>query len=235
MRLIVSYRGVILLIVVLILSGSSFERSDARRAPTFGEYETPTAEGSKGIRQGGQVDPGRWYVYRDADSPENHGEWSNWLPKEASQMIKLSLVDKANPMSGAHAIRVEVTFAFPGWCGIAVASQPDCWGETPVPSFDLRKAKRLVFSARGEKGDESIQVKVAITGDKPYGDSAKIPAATRWIALTKDWKQYDLPLKGYNLSRVITPFVFVTDMSHNDAPKITFYMDEIYFEMEGGK
>lgn len=176
----------------------------------------------------------KWYIYQDADSILNHGEWTNWMAeRDPGRMMELSFVDSQNPYSGLTALRVNANFQHSSWGGIAVASEPNYWGETPSDfAYDLRNARRLVFYARGENGGEMIRIKVAIAGDQPYGDSAKSPAATRWIRLTRDWQRYELSLQGCDLRRVITPFVFVTDRAHNEERAITFYLDEIYFEIE---
>ena len=177
----------------------------------------------------------KWYIYKDADSTENHGEWTNWMAeRDPATMMTLSLVDSGRPYSGrGSSIRATVNFQSSSWGGIAVASNADYWGETPSDiAYNLSGARRLVFRARGKRGGEMIQVKVAIAGDKPYGDSSKTPAATNWIRLTSDWQRYELSLDGYNLRRVITPFAFVTNRVHNERDTIVFYLDDIYFEME---
>jgi hypothetical protein len=177
----------------------------------------------------------RWYVYKDANSPENHGVWSGWMPAEATSMVTLNMAcrDEQDGATGETSIRTGVRLSSPWWCGVAVTCKEGYWGESPYDgAYDLSKAKRLVFKARGEKGGESIQVKVAIAGDKSYGDSAKIPAATPWISLTKDWKVYELGMQGVDLSRVITPFCWVINQDQNGAGPVTFYLDDIYFVME---
>lgn len=190
----------------------------------------PSQNGSGFIRPNTQ----KWYIYKDADSKENHGEWTNWMAqRNPENMMELSLVDRTHPYSGDTAIKVKVNFKNSSWGGIAVASLPNYWGETQSNfAYDLSNAERLVFYARGESGGESIQVKVAIAGDKPYGDSSKIPASTRWINLSAGWQRYELSLEGFNLRRVITPFSFVTDKAHNGRDSITIYLDEIYFVLK---
>jgi hypothetical protein len=140
-------------------------------------------------------------------------------------------VDKKDPHTGETCVRVGVTLKPPFWCGIAVSCAPKFWGKKPgVPAFNLSRAKKLVFYARGDQGGEYIQVKVAITGDERFGDSAKFPAATKWLSLRKGWQRYELDLRGYDLKRVVTPFVFVTDLTHNRPGSFTFYLDDIHFE-----
>jgi len=151
-------------------------------------------------------------------------------------MISLSLVDKTDPKFGETAVRMTVTFKTPNWCGLAVACAPDYWGKEPsVAAWDLRGAKKLVFWARGDKGTESIQVKTMVTGGERFGDSTTIAPATPWLSLTKGWKQYELSLEGVDASRVVTNFCVVTNKDHNENAAITFYLDEIYVEMGGGK
>lgn len=175
----------------------------------------------------------RWYVYRDGQSDSNHGVWTNYMPETGGQMIKLNLMDGADPASGATCVQVAVNLKRPWWCGVAVASKADYWGTRPwKEAYDLSRATKLIFKARGQKGGETIQVKVAICGDKPYGDSTAIPPASSWIKLTKAWQTYELDVKGYNLKRVITPFCWVTNSGHNRSGEFVFYLDDIYFVIE---
>jgi hypothetical protein len=182
-----------------------------------------------------EPEPERWYVYADAGTQTNNGFWTNYMPVEGAQMIRVNMVDRAHPSAGETNIRVDVSLASPWWCALAVASKPDYWAEATGPAFDLHRARKLVFFARGERGDESIQVKTAILGDKPFGDSAKVPAATPWIKLTKDWVRYELDVSKLNLQRTVTPFAVVTSRDYNPTGALTFYLDEIYFELAPAK
>lgn len=174
----------------------------------------------------------RWYVYRDGQSGSNHGEWTNYMPKTGGEMIRLNLMDTANPASGDTCVQVAVNLKRPWWCGIAVTCKADYWGTSPwKAAYDLSGTTKLIFKARGQKGGETIQVKVAILGGKPYGDSTPIPAASSWIKLTKAWQTYELDLTGYNLKRLITPFCWVTNKAHNRGGEFVFYLDDIYFVM----
>lgn len=224
--------------------------SNHSQNPQFGKIKNPcldkgnfvfmTQKATKNIQE--QPKPGsgiirpkshKWYVYKDADSKENHGEWTNWLPENSGDMLNLSLVSNKSRAYGSTAVRVDVRFQHPWWCGIAISSQENYWGEEPSDfAYDLSRARKLVFHARGEEGGEMIRVKVAIAGDKPHGDSSVRPADTRWLRLSREWRRYELPLDGYDLKRVITPFAFVTDRVHNEAEAIRFYLDEIYFTIE---
>ena len=174
----------------------------------------------------------RWYVYRDAGATENHGQWTNWMPGGTRKLIRVNIEDKTEPESGSTCIRVDITWAPPSWCGIAVSSADEYWGEKPGPSYDLRRAKKLVFSARGANGGEIIHAKVAIAGDKPFGDTAQVPAVLRDVTLKKTWEQFELDVSKIRRDRVITPFCFVTNQDLNPE-NITIFLDNIYFVVEG--
>lgn len=170
-----------------------------------------------------------WYVYKDIVSPENHGEWTNFMPKQGGEMIRLNM---ASPRDNGTAVSIDIQFKDLNWCGIAVASCVDCWGKTKptVVYKDLINAKKLVFLARGEQGNEVISVKVAITGREKWGDSAISPAEKR-LLLSNEWQSYELDLRGVDLSHVITPFAVFAERAYNgDAAKIRVYLDDIRFE-----
>jgi exo-beta-1,3-glucanase (GH17 family) len=175
----------------------------------------------------------RWYVYHDADTrDDNHGFWNNYMPESGGRMIVIEEADRAAPYSGATSLMIGVRFEHPWWCGIVVTSAPSAWGTAPnTPAFDLGRATKLVFHARGEMGGEAIQVKVAIAGGNPYGDSAQMPFDTGWIRLEKEWRRYELPVDGTMLGRVITPFVLVTNRAHNPSGHLKINLDDIYFEL----
>ena len=53
------------------------------------------------------------------------------------------------------------------------------------------------------------------------------------VILTKEWKQYTIPLDGKDLSRIKTGFWFVSGPTAG-APT-TFYLDDIVFSAEEPK
>ena len=173
----------------------------------------------------------RWYIYSEGEAPSNHGYWTNYMPENGRDMIRLNLADTTNPFHGRTAIRMDVQLRSPGWCGIAVASAVNYWGQQPnTQAFNLKQARRLVLYARGQRGGESIQVKVAIAGDQPFGDSAKVPITSQWLKLSQRWQRFEIDLRGAETSRVITPFAIVTNNGHNTDPNFTIFLDEIFIE-----
>jgi hypothetical protein len=218
--------------VILSSQPSSPTLQASTLLPAENEQSKVNKTGGKDDNEDSKLE--RWFVYRDSDSKENHGHWTNVM--QGDLLLALGLADKVDPAFGETCVKATIKFQAPNWCGVAVACEPDYWGEkSSDTAFNLKKAKKLIFYARGEKGGESIQVKVAIAGDKPFGDSAKVAPATPWLTLKKNWQRYELTIDPMrtNLERVVTPFCFVTDKAHNRGEEISFYLDHIYYIMEG--
>jgi len=195
--------------------------------------------------------PSRWYVYRDGGSADNHGQWTFYLidptippdrvARTINRVLVPTLVSRPGPRDGATCARFDIQLQGEfQWVGIAVTGPAYRFGRPGVSferdgAFDLTGARRLVFWARGERGDEYIQIKAAVFGDVPNGDSARLPAATTWLPLTKAWSRYALDVSTMNLTRVVSLFAFVVDRAHNPGGTLTFYLGDIYFEMDGAK
>jgi len=176
----------------------------------------------------------RVYVYKDYNAPENKAVAANIMPARAAEINMVGLKTFYQPGHDSKGSSIQLTFDVnppPTWAGVVFPVQRDYWGEWAAVGLDLSKATKLVFWARGELGGEQIQVKAAIAGDKPYGDSAAFPVATSWLALEKGWRKYEVPVDGAQLSRVITPFAVITSKPYNPTGKVTVYLDEIYYEI----
>lgn len=172
-----------------------------------------------------------WYVYHDAGSPRNHGVWSNVVPPDGHEMLRIEPADRSGPASGTTAIRIDIAFTAGGWCGIGVASNPGYWGERPGEGFDLRRAGALAFRARGASGGERIRIKAAVAGDQQFGDSARLPIDSGWLQLSGDWREYRIKTDGRDLSRVVTPFMLIANNKHNPSRRLTVFLDDIRYEM----
>jgi hypothetical protein len=111
------------------------------------------------------------------------------------------------------------------WVGVAWQDPPNNWGDIPG-GYDLSGAQKLTFWARGKTGAEYAQFKMGLIGrTKKYADTARI--TTGKVRLTKDWKKYELPLQGLDLSRIVTAFVVVLE----GAPTpVVVYLDHVQFE-----
>lgn len=176
----------------------------------------------------------RIYVYKDYNSPENKALSATVMPARAAEvdMIRLRTFDKPGIDGKGTGIKMHFNVdPPPTWAGVVLPVQQDYWGDWEAEGLDLSRATKLVFYARGDIGGEQIQVKAAIAGDKPYGDSALFPVSTTWITLGKEWNRYEVPVDGAQLSRVITPFAVIVNKPTNPSGRGTIYLDEIYYEL----
>lgn len=177
------------------------------------------------------------YIYKDGDFAGNHGVWGNVMPARASETGSVGFkpfIEKGHDGKGTA---VQVVFDLkqpPNWVGLVIPVEEDYWGMTEVKDqknvLNLSRANKLVFHAKGEKGGEQIQVKAAISSER-FGDSATLPIVSQWIVLENAWQQYEVPVNGSELTRVVTPFVLISNLAHTRARRIKFYVDEIYYEL----
>jgi hypothetical protein len=168
------------------------------------------------------------YVYRDWEAPENHFYAPGWMGDTGD--VKFDDGVEVNPHSGRTCIRITYSAkgsGREGWAGIYWQYPENNWGDKPE-GYNLTGARRLAFMARGEHGGEEAEFKVGgIRGKFP--DSIQPARSTGIRILTKDWKRYEIDLRGLDLRHVIGGFVWAT--SHGSNPRgSTIYLDEIKFE-----
>ena len=111
-----------------------------------------------------------------------------------------------------------------GWVGVAWQHPPNNWGDHDG-GHDVTGATALELWARGEYGGERVSFGVGLLAkDRAYLDSSisKIDG----IALTREWKRYEIPLKNKDLSSLKTGFVVT--LTGRSSP-VTIYLDSIRF------
>jgi len=147
---------------------------------------------------------------------------SGWMG--AATAIKMDEGCTERPFAGATCIRCDYTA--PGeWGGVVWQSPEKDWGDQPG-GRNLTGAKRLVFRARGAKGDEVVGFLFGIIGkDKPFYDTAQ--GKLENVRLGTDWTEYAIDLTGKDLSRIKTGFGWT--VAGRGSP-ITFYLDDIRYE-----
>lgn len=168
-----------------------------------------------------------FYVYSDRNSANNHFAASGWMGDFGD--IKYDGGSTDTPYSGSTCVKVKYcACAYQGarWAGMYWQNPANNWGEVDA-GFNLSKATKLTFWARGEKGGELIDdFKVGGIGGK-FADSDT--ASTGMVTLNKDWTQYTIDLAGKNMTNIIGGFCWVANMDNNPGG-IEFYLDEIKFE-----
>lgn len=183
------------------------------------------------------ADEGRLYVYKDYLDKSNKATCCSVMPARAADKNMVVRYPPKEAGTDGTGKSIKLTFRVsepPKWAGVVFPVIEDYWGEWDAKALNLSTATKLVFQARGELGGERIQVKAAIAGDKPYGDSALIPITTEWFALARDWTKYEIPVDGTQLKRVITPFSIVVNDAYNPSGTATVYLDDIYYEVTDG-
>jgi hypothetical protein len=170
-----------------------------------------------------------FYVYADNGSLDNHFIPSGWMPPAAARDIKVNGNWTEAPYSGASCIRVEYK-STGGWAGIYWQQPANNWGTVPNAGFNLQGATKLTFWAKGETGTEMInEFKMGgmSAGEYPDSDSASIMS----IQLTKEWKKYEIDLRGRDLSHVIGGFGWAANIDSNPQG-VVFYLDDIRYEKD---
>lgn len=125
----------------------------------------------------------------------------------------------------------------------------DNWGTYPNAGYNLTGATELTFWARGAKGGERVEFFAFNVGRDAFGNplpgalhpdsSAKYttcgpmgtPACSTYTTLTADWRPYTIPLTGADLSYVLGGFGWVTSGPQNGEKAITFFVDDIRYNL----
>jgi hypothetical protein len=167
-----------------------------------------------------------FYVYKDLDSMENHFVASGWMGDTDSITVNEAW-DKDTYLGKTC---IKITYSPGGsqrWAGVYWQNPANNWGNVRGGGFDLSKATKLTFWARGEQGGEIIDVFKAggIEGQYPDSDIAQ----TNQVILTPQWQQYTIDLGGKDLSRISGGFAWATNLNVNPEG-LTFYLDEIRYE-----
>ncbi|MDD5565988.1 MAG: hypothetical protein PHG31_03760 [Candidatus Omnitrophica bacterium] len=168
-----------------------------------------------------------FYVYSDRSSIKNHFIPSGWMGDYGD--IKYEGSSKEDPYLGDTCIKVTYSGKISQgarWAGIYWQNPANNWGSVDA-GYDLSKATKLTFWARGAKGGERIEeFKVGgIMGEFSDSDVASVGP----VILNKEWTQYSIDLKGKDMSYIIGGFCWATNIDVNPEGA-TFYLDEIKFE-----
>ncbi len=168
-----------------------------------------------------------FYVYADRSAIGNHYIPSGWMGDYGD--IKFDASSKDDPYLGDTCVKI--VYNAKGaqgarWAGIYWQNPANNWG-TMDGGYDLSKATKLTFWARGEKGGERIEeFKVGgLMGEFSDSDTAQIGP----VVLNPEWTKYTIDLKGKDMSYIIGGFCWSTNSDVNPEGA-TFYLDEIKFE-----
>ncbi|NQT75331.1 MAG: hypothetical protein HQ566_02290 [Candidatus Omnitrophica bacterium] len=166
-------------------------------------------------------------VYTDGRSPDNHYNPSGYMGDYSDIKIDASSFD--SPHAGTTCIKITYTNAVSQgarWSGVYWQNPANNWGDRQG-GFDLTGATRLTFWARGEYGGERIEeFKIGgITGMYSDSDVAGIGP----VLLTAEWKEYEIDLRGKDLSYISGGFALSSNLDVNPDGAI-FYLDDIRYQ-----
>ena len=185
------------------------------------------------------------YVYSDYGLTGNHFTQKSKIYGSDDSLVKdMDENYEKKPYSGKTCIRCEQVGSKKdqgGW--MFLNGYLKKWDGTPKPNdgkkggagLDLSGADALRFYARGKKGGEVVEFFTCGFGydknnkktvDNPDSSTKK---STGQVKLTKDWKEYVIPLGGADLSYIVCGFGYEVSGEANHKKDIVFYMDEIRF------
>lgn len=186
-----------------------------------------------------------FYIYTERGSRLNHYVPSGWMgdygdlkmnqgwPKNASSKDAKKEVGKSSEAKPGEDTVIQVRYTAErkqgaGWSGIYWQHPANNWGDKRG-GFDLSAYSKLTFMAKGEQGGEVVDKFFigGITGQTEEGDSDE--ASVSPVTLTKDWKKYEISLKGLDMSHIIGGFGFAANADANPNG-FTMYIDDVRLE-----
>ena len=112
-----------------------------------------------------------------------------------------------------------------GWAGVSWQNPANNWGEFDG-GYNLSKAKKLSFWARGESGGEIMEAKLGGTAAN-YPDSETLTSGP--ITLTNVWTEYVLDLSAADLFYISSGFGLSVKQDANPKGAI-FYIDDVKYD-----
>ena len=167
-------------------------------------------------------------VYRDKTSPNRYIP-SGYMP--TGECIKMDDAWTQECEEGKTCVKVIYDVACSAksrrWAGVYWLNPADNWGDRKG-GYNLTGAQKLVFWAKGEKGDEQVEFKtggIGVNREFPDSDTAAIGP----VILSKNWREYAIDLRDKDLSAISGGFAWVASVDAN-AESCVFYLDDIHFE-----
>jgi hypothetical protein len=213
----------------MLMAGSLVAIGAEKKKPAAAGAKAPAAEDS-------------FYVYAERGSRLNHYVPSGWMGDYGDLKMNQGWIKnasagkdakKAPAAGGGEDTCIQLKYTAErkqgaGWGGIYWQHPANNWGDKRG-GFDLSPYSKLTFMAKGEVGGEVIDkfFMGGITGQTEEGDSDE--ASLSPVTLTKEWKKYEISLKGLDLSHIIGGFGVAANADANPSG-FTVYVDDIRYE-----
>lgn len=213
----------------LILAGTTAMAADKKKAAGAGMTDDSFyIYAERGSRLNHYIPSGWMGDYGDLKM--NQGWLKNASSKDSKKSAKPGKPEEIKPGEDT-CIQVKYTAERKqgaGWAGIYWQHPANNWGDKRG-GFDLSAYSKMTFMVRGELGSEVIDKFFigGITGQTEEGDSDE--ASVSPVNLTKEWKKYEISLKGLDMSHIIGGFGFAANADANPNG-FTLYLDDIRLE-----
>ena len=138
--------------------------------------------------------------------------WSGFMGSGNGSSINLDMYDEEDPYDGYYSARVS-TSGTESWCGIIIQSRANQW--TP-PGLDFSGAISVNFALKGKDGGENIRLEFM---NGKY---------TQNLNLSNQWTEYS---QVFSLGDDFTSINSLLAIVIPDNKQISFFVDEIYFEV----
>ncbi len=186
------------------------------------------------------------YVYKDHAMGWNRFVLRSWMGENGIKPPDMDEFCNTDPYEGMSCINARIDFSAQKWGGYMFtngslgsgSSEPVSSSGNTQSGNDLTGAVSLVFHARGKAGGEKVEFFCGGMGYDNFGAAAayadSTPAvSTGTVTLSKDWKEYKIPLKDKDLSSIGYGFAWIAYADQNkQTNEIEFYMDEIYYRFD---
>ncbi|MDD5065798.1 MAG: hypothetical protein PHF84_02000 [bacterium] len=205
---------VILAVLVLVLFSINLSASVGKEYGTFKVTQFP------------------FNVYTDAPSRLNLAILSGWMGDIRN--LKIDKLCTKNPNSGKSSMRVSyqvITKTENKAVGVYMQQNPASRLATLRGGYDLTKASKISFYARGENGNEVVEFKMVTAKEQNLLASSKV---SRKITLTKEWKKYELDLSNTEYKDISGGLGFVIHTRDN-REGVIFYLDDIAYTRDADR
>ena len=167
----------------------------------------------------------KFYIFCSSDPTKNRYIPSGYMGDTMD--LNLSSARIPTPSGSGTCLRVRYTpDGINEWAGIYWQNPENNWGSVKG-GYNLTGAEKLTFWVKGKQGKEKIRgIKIGgITGKHSDTDSF----TTTPIVLSKNWKKFEISLKGLDLSYISGGFCIILTKEDNPGG-CEFYLDEICYE-----
>lgn len=167
----------------------------------------------------------KFYVYSSTDPSKNRYIPSGYMGDTMD--LNISAARIPSPSGSDHCLRIRyIPEGIWQWVGVYWQNPANNWGQVKG-GYNLKGAQKLTFWIKGKNGFERITgIKIGgITGKHSDSDSF----TTNSIVLSENWKKFEIPLEGLDLTYISGGFCIVLRREDNPGG-CEFYLDDICYE-----